>query len=146
MFSCAMGSEEHCKQISLVCVGSARSVWTTLGLPQLTAACAFPAYIAQVPGCSARKLSKADLCFVHLPGLSCSGSGSWVLHKDTDSGMHCVLFPGLSSSGNEVLGEHTAHCPRWSVHLNYLPGPSHSVSQCATRAPYQVCFVSPLGS
>ena len=37
MFNCAAGREEHCKQISLACVGSARSVWTTLGLPQLTA-------------------------------------------------------------------------------------------------------------
>ena len=30
-----MGREEHCKQTSLACVGSARSVWATLGLPQL---------------------------------------------------------------------------------------------------------------
>ena len=32
-----MGKEEHCKQISLVCVGSAHSVPATLGLPLLTA-------------------------------------------------------------------------------------------------------------
>ena len=32
-----MGREEHCKQISLVCVGSARRVWATLGLLPLTA-------------------------------------------------------------------------------------------------------------
>ena len=32
-----MGRKEHCKQISLVCVGSAHSVWATLGLPPLTA-------------------------------------------------------------------------------------------------------------
>ena len=31
LFSCAVGREEHCKQISLACVVSARSVWTTLG-------------------------------------------------------------------------------------------------------------------
>ena len=30
-----MGREEHCKQISLVFVGTARSVWATLGLPLL---------------------------------------------------------------------------------------------------------------
>ena len=36
LFNCAAGREEHCKQISLVCVGSARSVWVTLGLPPLT--------------------------------------------------------------------------------------------------------------
>ena len=36
MFSYAAEREEHCKQISLACVGSARSVWVTLGLPPLT--------------------------------------------------------------------------------------------------------------
>ena len=29
---------------------------------------------------------KQALCCVHFPGLSCSGSGSQVLHKGTDSG------------------------------------------------------------
>ena len=28
--------------------------------------------------------AKQTLCFMHFPGLSCSGSGSWVLHKGTD--------------------------------------------------------------
>ena len=32
-----MGREKHCKQISLVCVGSSHSVWATLGLLLLTA-------------------------------------------------------------------------------------------------------------
>ena len=35
--SCAVGREEHCKQISLVCVESACSIWTTLGLSRLMA-------------------------------------------------------------------------------------------------------------
>ena len=37
MFSGAVGREEHCKQASKACVGSAHSVWASLGLPQLTA-------------------------------------------------------------------------------------------------------------
>ena len=37
LFSCAVGREEHCKQISLACVGSAHSVSARLGLPPLTA-------------------------------------------------------------------------------------------------------------
>ena len=57
MFCCAVGKEEHCKQISLACVGSALSVWATLGLPPL-GVCAFPVYTAQAPGCSAGELSK----------------------------------------------------------------------------------------
>ena len=52
-----MGREEHCKQISLGRVGSARSVWATLGLPPLSV-CAFPVYTAQAPGCSAGEPSK----------------------------------------------------------------------------------------
>ena len=37
LFSRAAGREEHCKQISLACVGSAHSVSARLGLPPLTA-------------------------------------------------------------------------------------------------------------
>ena len=65
--SCVTEREEHCKQISLVGVGSAHSVWTTLGLPQLTVACAFQVYTAQAPGCSAGVLSKMDPAFRALP-------------------------------------------------------------------------------
>ena len=36
LFSRAVGREEHCKQISLACVGSAYSVPATLDLPPLT--------------------------------------------------------------------------------------------------------------
>ena len=60
--TCVVVREENCKQISLACVGSARSEWTTLGLPQLTAACAFQVYAAQVPGCSAGLVSKSEPC------------------------------------------------------------------------------------
>ena len=61
LLSCVVAREEHCKEISLVCVGSACSVWTTLGLPQLKAVCAFLIYTAQAPGCSARAPSKVGL-------------------------------------------------------------------------------------
>ena len=55
-----------------------------------------------------RNCSKRTLSFMHFPGLSCSGSGSWVLHKGTDSvGRVFVSFPGPRSSGNQVLGECT---------------------------------------
>ena len=61
------GIGEHCKHKSLACVGSACSVWTTLGLPQLTAACAFHIYTAQTPGCSVGVLSKVGPAFCALP-------------------------------------------------------------------------------
>ena len=53
-------------------------------------------------------------------------------------------FPGLSSSGNQVIGEHTL--PGWQCTLitslvlaTWFPG-------CAMRALSQVCHMSPLES
>ena len=60
MFNCAAGREEHCKQISLACVGRARSVSATMGLPPLTGVRAFLVYTAQAPGCSAGELFNTD--------------------------------------------------------------------------------------
>jgi len=61
------GREGHCKQISLLCVWSAHSVWTTVGLPPLTEACAFWVYTAQAPGCSSGVLSNVGPVFHALP-------------------------------------------------------------------------------
>ena len=74
-------------------LGGAHSIWTTLCLPKLKEACAFWVYTAQAAGCSAGHDPKWALGFVHFPGLSCSGSGSRVLHKGTDLVGHafCVL-------------------------------------------------------
>ena len=48
------------------------------------------------------------LSCVHFPGLSHSGSGSWVLHKGADSvGSAFYAFPCPSSSGNQELEELT---------------------------------------
>ena len=44
----------------------------------------------------------------------------------TQLGLRFVPFPGLSSSGNQVLGEHAL--PRWGGACYHLPGPSHLVS------------------
>ena len=70
--------------------------------------------------------AKWALGCVHFPGLSCSGSGSRVLHTGTDSvGLCFVPFPALSSSGDQVLGKRTL--PRCCVSY-YLSGPSCLVS------------------
>ena len=114
--------------MSLVCVGSACSVWTTLGLLQLKAVCASWVYTAQAPGCSAGYCPKWALHFVDFPGLSCSGSGSRVFCKGTHSGGYafCAL------PGSEQLrqpGVWQAHCPMWAMRLNHLPS-------LATRFPW----------
>ena len=53
LFSCAVGREEHCKQISLACVGECSQCFSHTGFAPTHGMCAFPVYTAQAPGCSA---------------------------------------------------------------------------------------------
>ena len=85
LFSRAVGREERCKQISLVCVGSARSVWGTLGLPLLTACVLSQSTLLRLQVALQGNCLKRALGCMHFPGLSRSGSGTWVLLKGTDS-------------------------------------------------------------
>ena len=84
LLSRAVGRKQHCKQISLACVGSAHSVSAALGLAPLTA-CVLSFYTSQALCCSAGNYPRRALGCIHFPRLSCSGSSSWVLHKGTDS-------------------------------------------------------------
>ena len=128
-----MGREEHCKQISLACVGSACSVWTTLGLPQFTAACAFRVYTTQVPECPAGHYPKQALHFMHFPGLSLSGSRSWVLRKGTDS-VRLAFFAFPRSKQLRQPGAWRAHTSQLGSESYHLPGPSRSVSWVRSRS------------
>ena len=123
MFIRAVGRERHCRQMSLVCVGSTHSVPATLGLPRLMGVC-FPRL-----HCSGSRLlySERALSFVHFPGLSCSGSGFWVLHKDANSvGPAFCALPVLAAQGTRSL--RSALSPR-AVHLIPFAIPA-SVSAC----------------
>ena len=51
--------------------------------------CALPVYPAQTLGCSAGNCLMRALVYMHFPGLSCSGSGSWV--QRCRLGWACVL-------------------------------------------------------
>ena len=56
--------------------------------------CTFPVYTAQTLGCSAGNCLIWALVYMHVPGLSCSGSGSWVLYKGAHLvGRACILHP-----------------------------------------------------
>ena len=89
--------------------------------------CAFPVYTAQAPGCSAGVLSKAGPLFQALPKSKFPRfrfSGTPQSHRLSWA---CVLCP----SQVEQLrwpGAWWAHCPRWAVCFNHLPGPSLLVS------------------
>ena len=110
--------EEHCKQISLACVGSARSVWATLGLPPLTACVLSQSTLLRLQVILQGNCLKLALDYVHFPGLSHSGSGSWVLHKGTDlvGPAICALPRSLS------LGMWCVFSPPWSQLLGFLGG------------------------
>ena len=86
--------------ITVMCGVSTQCLGHT-GFAPVHAVCAFLVYTAQAPGFSVGKLSKWALGCLHFPGLHHSGSGSRVLHKDTDSfEPESVPFPGPSSSGD----------------------------------------------
>ena len=94
--------EEHCKQILLVCVGSARSVLATLGLPLLTWCVLSQSTLLrfqvalQGTGPVLRALPRSKpLRF------------RFSTKAQTQLGLRFVPFPGPSSSGDQVLGERT---------------------------------------
>ena len=126
-----MGREEHCKQISLECLVNAHSVLATLELPPLTACVLSPSTLLRLQ--DAVQGAGPELCALPRPKLL--RFRFWILHKGADSvGAAFCAFPGLSSSGNQELDEHTL--PRCSM-TSLLPVPA-SVSGCTGP----VCLVS----
>ena len=110
LFSCAVGREGCCKQISLASVGSARSVSATLGCPRLQRVC-FPCV---------HRLGSRLLCwelFQAGPGLNALKRSKLLRFRYSGTpqrrrlGWACVLglrfvpFPGPSGSGDQVFGE-----------------------------------------
>ena len=138
-----MGREEHCKQISLACVGSARSVWATPGLPPLTVNVLSPSTLLKLQVALKGNCLKWALHFVQFSGLNCSGSGSRALRMGTDS-VGCAFRALPRSEQLRWPGACRRHCPRWAVHLNHLPSPGGSVSQvCQESTISGVPCVSP---
>ena len=79
-------------------------------------------------GCSLGNCLWQALGCMHCPGLSRSGSGSWVVHKGADFvGPAFCAFPRFEQLRRPAALR--AHCLRRSVHLNHLPSPGCSVSQ-----------------
>ena len=73
-----------CGEGGTLCGGRAHSVWTMLGLPQLTACVLSQSTLLRLLVALQGNCLKWALGCVHFPGLSHSGSGSRVLHKGTD--------------------------------------------------------------
>ena len=129
-------------QILLACVWSDLSVWALLGLPPLMACMLSLSILLRLQvALQGNSLEQALGC-VHFQGLSCSGSGPWVLHKGTDSvgPAFCALprleqlrQPGAWQAQSSQLGGASYH----------LPGPGCLISQvCSSGVPSQVYHVS----
>ena len=92
-----------------------------------------------------RSCLRQALGCMHFPGLSHSGSSFWVLPKGTELGLRFMPFPGPSSSGDQVLGEHSQPQVR-GMSYRLPPVPVTRFSGCTRGAASQVCRVSLLGS
>ena len=104
--------------------------------------CAFLVYTAQAPGSLQGNCLKQALGCVHFPGLSHSGSGSWVLHKGTDLVGHAVVpVPGPTHPS-----DHESTVPGELFVLITSLVPDTWFPGCTARALSQECCVSPLGS
>ena len=80
------------KQISLVWLGSAHSVWATLGLPPLKACVLSQSTLLKLWVALQENCLQWALGCMHFPDLSHLGSGSQVLHKGI-VGWACTLCP-----------------------------------------------------
>ena len=129
MFSCAVEREEHCKQMSLACVGSDGNVWATLGLPPLTHVC-FPSLHCSGSRLVCGELSEAGLGLHALPRsklLRFSFSGTPQRHR---LGWACVLCP------SQVQAAHVMRCLPSVIAATYHLSAAR-LSRCTTGAPSQ---------
>ena len=123
LFSRAVGRKGHCKQITLMSVRSVSAHWAW---PCSQCVC-FPCLYCLGSRLLSWEPVRPALGCMHFPGLSCSGSGTWVVLRGTDSmGLRFVPFPGLSSSGDEVFGK------RGRCNLPSPPFPAARFSGCTT--------------
>ena len=94
----------------------------------------FPSLHFSGLGCSQGNCLRWALGCMHFPGLSCSGAVSPLLHKGADSvGPAFCALP--RSEQLRRPGAWQAHSPQVGGVSYHLPGPNHSASWVAARAP-----------
>ena len=139
---CGMG--EHCKQISLACVGSAHSVWATLDLPLLTACVLSPSTLLRLQ-VALQELSKAGPALRALPRstpLRFRFLGTPQRHR---LGWTCILCPTQIQAAKATRCLASTLSPG-TVHLITSLVPAARFPGCTAGVPSQVCCGSPLES
>ena len=144
MFNSAAGREEHCKQISLACVVSARSVSTTLGLPPFMTCMLSQSTLLRLQVALQGNCPKVGPGFHALPRstlLRFRFLGSLQRHR---IGWACVLCPSQVREVQATRCLVSALSPG-AVHLITSAVPAARFPECTLGALSQVCHVSPLG-
>ena len=90
------------RNITGVC-GECSQSFSYFGYDPTHGVCAFMVYTSQALGCSAGNCLRQVLVCLPFPGLSYSGSGSWVLHKGTDSVGLCFVLAFCALPMSEEL-------------------------------------------
>ena len=145
MFSRAVGREEHCKQTSLVCVGSARGVWATPGLLPLTACVLSQSISLRLQVALQGNCLTWALGCMHFSGskpLRFRLSGTPQRRR---LGWACVLCPSQVRAAQRP-GAWRAHSFSLAVRLITSPVPAPWFPGCAAGVQFQEGCVSPLGS
>ena len=140
-----MARKEHCKQISLACVGSACSVSATLDLPLLKA-CVLSCLHFSGSTLLCQELSEAG------PGLHALLRSKPLRFRLLGTpqrhrlGWACILCPSQVRAAQVTRCLTSAVARSWKLWLIVSPIPTTRFSGCTTGTPSQVCHVSLLGS
>ena len=144
--SCSVvGREEDCKQMSLACVGSARSVSVTLGLPRSRRLC-FPSLHCSGSRLLCRELSEVGPRLYVLPRSEPLRFRFLATPQRRRLSWACVLCPSQVRAAQVTRCLVSAVTPSWRVHLIASPIPAAWFSGWTMGVPSQVCRVSLLGS
>ena len=141
LFSRAVGREECCKQITLVC---APSVSATLGLPTLMACVLFRLH------CLGSRLLCQELSEAG-PGLYALSRPKLLMFRYSGTPQRCRLCWACVLCPSQVRAAQVTRClasaltPRWGLRLITSPAPAAWFSGCTMGAPSRVCYVSLLG-
>ena len=101
-------------------------MWATLGLPTLTVCVLSRSTLLRLQVALQRNCLKKALGCMHFPDLATQVQVlGYSTKAQSQLGLCFVPFPGQSSSGDQVLGEHTLP-PRQCIFSP--PGPSPSIS------------------
>ena len=133
--------QSHCREVGTLQTnntGACSQCLSHTGPAPAHGACTLPAHIAQALGCSTWNRPRPSLGFMHLPGLSRSGSGTRVVLRGADS-----VGPAFCALPRSEQLRWWGVWRSWSLRLIASPIPAAWFSGCTTSTHFQVDVDSP---